>query len=104
MLVHYETPEGEDKDIEYLTENSSDSDDTVYNNDFDGIPTISLTSSMFQPEWLHQSDLNDLVLDLNLSKELSELLASRLSKKNVLEPGTNVYFYGHRDREFTRYF
>ena len=66
--MHYETPEGEDKDIEYLTENSSDSDDTVYNNDFDGIPTISLTSSMFQPEWLHQSDLNDLVLDLTCSK------------------------------------
>ena len=38
--------EGEDKAIEHLTENSSDSDDTVNNTDFDDIPALSSTSSM----------------------------------------------------------
>ena len=45
MLVHYERPEGDERDIEHLIENSSDSDDSVNNNEFDDKP-ISLTSSM----------------------------------------------------------
>lgn len=34
-----------------------------------------------------QEDLDDLVRDLNLSKQLSELLASRLKDRNMLEQG-----------------
>ena len=45
MLVHYERPEGDERDIEHLIENSSDSDDSVNNKELDDKP-ISLTSSM----------------------------------------------------------
>ena len=97
-------PEDEDKDTEHLTENSSDSDDTVNDTDFDGIPAVSSTSSMAQPECFDQSELIDLFPDLFLSKELVELLASRLSEKHVLELGTNVSFCRYSDKEFRRYF
>ena len=50
MLVHYERPEGEERDIEHLIENSSDSDDSANNTEFDDKP-MSLSSSMAQPEW-----------------------------------------------------
>ena len=49
ILVHCERPEGEDKDMEHLIKNSSDSDDTVNDTDFDDMPTTNLTSSIFQP-------------------------------------------------------
>ena len=62
--------EGEDKNMEYLIENSSDSDDIVNKTDFDNITTISQFSSMAQPKCFDQSELNDLVRDLSLSKEL----------------------------------
>ena len=94
--MHHERPEGDDKDMEHLIENSSDSDDIVNDTDFDDKPDISSNSSMAQPEWFDQSELNDLVRDLSLSKELKELLASRLSEKCTLKPGTNVSFYRHR--------
>ena len=37
-----------------------------------------------------QIKLNDLVWDLNLSKELSELLASRLAEKNLLQQDVKI--------------
>ena len=48
---------------------------------------------MAQTECFDQSELNDLVCNLGLSKQLAENLASNLSKKHVLKPGTNVSFY-----------
>ena len=48
--------------------------------------------------------MNDLVRDLGLSKELSELLASRLNDKNLLQDGTKVRFYRHRENELLKYF
>jgi hypothetical protein len=44
-------------------------------------------------ERFDQSELSDLIRDLNLSKDSSELLASRLKEKNVLQPGTKITFY-----------
>ena len=79
MPVHYERLGGEDKDMEHLIENSSDSNDTGNGTDFDDIPTLNPTSSMAQPDCFHQSELNDPVRDLCLSKELEKWLASRLS-------------------------
>ena len=38
------------------------------------------------PQKFSQNELNDLVRDLDLSKESSELLASRLAEKNLLLP------------------
>ena len=53
---------------------------------------------------LNQKQLNDLVRDLGLSKENSELLASRLKEVNVLTKDTKVTFYRNRDEEFRKYF
>ena len=41
---------------------------------------------------------------MNLSKESSELLASRLKEKNLLQPGTFITYYRNRHAEFLPYF
>ncbi|KAJ4430811.1 hypothetical protein ANN_19402 [Periplaneta americana] len=47
----------------------------------------------------NQSELNDLVKDLNLPKESAELLGSRLKEKKVLAEGTYFSWYWHRQKE-----
>ena len=42
-----------------------------------------------------QSELNDLIRDLNLPKQSAEVLASRLQEKHLLKSGTSVSFYCH---------
>ena len=55
-------------------------------------------------ETFSQSELNDLVRDLSLSKESAELLASRLNEKHLLARDTKVTFYRNRDVEFILFF
>ena len=43
-----------------------------------------------QPVPLTQIELNDLIQDLNLSKELAQLLVSRLEGKHLLAPETTT--------------
>jgi len=56
------------------------------------------------PHLITQPELNDLVRDLGLSKNQSELLGSRLQGWNLLKPGTNITVYRNRDKEFIQYF
>jgi hypothetical protein len=56
------------------------------------------------PQIFAQKDLNDLIRDLGLSKESSELLASRLLERNLLQPETKVTFYRRRERELLKFF
>ena len=42
------------------------------------------------PQLFSQGELNDLTRDLNLSKESSKFLASRLKEKNLLQSGTLI--------------
>jgi len=51
-----------------------------------------------------QDELNDLVRDAGLSKEISKLLASRLKEKHCLAPSTRITFYRNRDFKFRKYF
>ena len=51
-----------------------------------------------------QGQLNDLVRDLGLSKEASEILASRLSEHHVLHSEARITYYRRRDEELIRYF
>ena len=44
-----------------------------------------------KPKPFSQGQLNDLVRDLNLSKELSEILASRLGEHGILDSGTKLH-------------
>lgn len=64
--------------------------------DFEGISSA--------PQLFQQSQLNDLVRDLNLSKKSAELLASRLAEKNLLYPETKVSYYRTRETEFVHFF
>lgn len=52
-----------------------------------------------EPQPFTQNELNDLVRDLGLPKDSSELLGSRLRAKNLLCPGTSFYVYRNREKE-----
>jgi len=51
-----------------------------------------------------QSELNDLIRELQLTKEKSELLGSRLREKNMLASGVKFSWYGNREKEFQKYY
>ena len=59
--------------------------------------TAEASSLSTNPKPVSQGQLNDLVRDLNLSKESSELSASRLGEHGVLDSGTKITFYCNRD-------
>ncbi|KAI6647804.1 hypothetical protein LOD99_8519 [Oopsacas minuta] len=56
------------------------------------------------PKLFSQEDLNDLVRDLDLSKESALLLGSRLKERNLLEARTTFYWYRNREQEFEPFF
>ena len=51
-----------------------------------------------------QGQLNYLVRDIGLSKESSEILASRLGDHGILDSGTKITFYRDRDDLLIRFF
>ena len=51
-----------------------------------------------------QSEINDLIRNLHLPKQLSELLAWRLQENHLLHPGTNTTVYQNREHEFFQFF
>ena len=57
----------------------------------------------YTQEQFNQTQLNDLVRDLALSKELSEVLASRLNEKKCLGSGTKITFYRYREQKLLQY-
>ncbi|KAI6648544.1 hypothetical protein LOD99_8024 [Oopsacas minuta] len=52
----------------------------------------------------NQSELNDLVRDLDLPKQAAELLASTLKEKQVLDRIVKVSFFRKREELFLSYF
>ena len=56
------------------------------------------------PVVFDQINLSNLIRDLNLSKESSEVLASRLKDRNLLQHGTKITSYRTRDKEFVPFF
>ena len=59
----------------------------------------------YTQEQFNQLELNDVIRDLALSKELSEVLASRLNeKKKYLGPGTKITFCRYREQKLLQYF
>lgn len=51
-----------------------------------------------------QHKLNDLARDLGLSKKASEILASRLNERNLLEQEVKVSYFRTRESTFLQYF
>ena len=70
--------------------------------DSDYCPDLSDNSA--KNKKIDQSYLNDMCRDLGLSKENSELLASRLQEKDALAKGTKVTYYRKRSQQFQQYF
>ena len=64
--------------------------------DYEGMSSV--------PQRFRQEELNDLVKDLNLSKAASELLASRLNNKILLERGTKITYYGTGEKNLLPFF
>lgn len=56
------------------------------------------------PKLFTQGELNDLVRDLNLTKDAAEVLGSRLKSKNLLAPGVAFSWYRHREQEIVSFF
>ena len=56
------------------------------------------------PKLMSQSDLDDLVRDLDLPKQSARLLGSRLQERNFLAPGTTFSWYRYREKEFVEFF
>ena len=52
------------------------------------------------PVLFDQQNLTDIISNLSLSKESSEVLVSRLKDRSLLQHGTKVTFYRTRDKEF----
>lgn len=55
-------------------------------------------------EFFDQNELNDLIRDLNLSKEFPEFLSSRLKEGNVLRARTKITFYRRREKDLLPFF
>ena len=83
---------------EELTESDSDPESLDNDNDIDYHECSS------DPNRFNQDDLSDLICDLNLPKEIAELLASHLKDRNILQTKTNVTFYRNREGNFLPYF
>lgn len=52
----------------------------------------------------NQEKLNDLVRDMNLTKQDAELLGSRLREEQCLTPQTSFSWYRNRDEEYRTFF
>lgn len=55
-------------------------------------------------ELFSQSELNNLVRNLHLTKENSELLGSRFKEKNLFATGTSFSWFWYREKDFLPYF
>lgn len=66
--------------------------------------SMSYTSDSLAPKLYTQAQVNDLVRDLELSKEKSELLASRLRDQNFLERNVKTTVYRTRHKPYSHFF
>lgn len=67
-------------------------------------PACSQCSDKTKPQCFTQSELNDVVRELKLSKNDSEFLASVLQQKNLLTSETKVTYYRSRSDEFLEFY
>ena len=56
------------------------------------------------PQLFDQKGLNDLIRDLNLSKNMAEILGSRLKERNWLGNYVKISLYWNRKKDLTTYF
>ena len=73
----------------------TDSSDSSISSSFSMAAAASSLSAT--PKHSSQGQLNELGRDLGLSKESSEILASRRGEHGILKSGTKITFYGNKD-------
>ena len=73
----------------------TDSSDSSISSSFSMAAAASSLSA--KPKPFSQGQLNDLVRDLSLSKESSEVLTSRLGEHGILNSEAKITFYRDRD-------
>jgi hypothetical protein len=61
-------------------------------------------STSKEPHLISQSELNNLVRDLNLSKSQTEFLGSRLQGWDLLQKNTNISIFRYRQKDIAQYF
>lgn len=66
--------------------------------------SVSYKSDSLAPKLYTQAQVNDLVRDLELSKEKSELLASHLKDQNFLERNVKTTVYRTRHKPYSEFF
>ena len=62
------------------------------------------TNWLSAPELFSQTELNDLVRDLGLSKKAAEILASRLQEKHLLDDSAKVLYFRKQYQSFVTFF
>ena len=62
------------------------------------IESTYLGRSGNEPNWITEEDLNDLARDLYLSKQQSELLASRLKQWNLVQEDVRITSFRNRNK------
>ena len=98
-------PSLNDKDIGHDTDEEDSCDNELPETEWEQPEECSSeTESPPVPKPLHQTELNDLVRDLGLSKKAAELLASRLQGKNLFYHTVKVSYYRKRDQLFVTFF
>jgi hypothetical protein len=88
----------------YCASESDSSSDVGDEDDVAADACYEPESEQGKPHLLSQSDLDDLVRDLSLPKEKSELLASRLQEWNLLQKGTTTSHFRDRHAKLASYY
>ena len=73
-------------------------------NSSEDMEEVFVPITTFQPHFPNQSELNDLIRDLVLTKSGAELLSSRLMEWNLLDEDYRTFVYRKRHKEFEIYY
>ena len=73
-------------------------EDSAESISLEDIESTYLGASGNEPHWMTQEDLNDLARDLYLSKQQSELLASRLKQWNLVQEDVRITSFWNRNK------
>ena len=84
----------EDEDVDAIFDEDEAQDDTYK-------PPDDCNKKM---HLIEQEELNDLVRDLGLSKEKSELLGSRFQQWNLLRKGTKISIFRSRQQNLAKFY
>lgn len=101
-------PKPHDKDFRVpmppLASDLSEEEDNFSCHDSDADTDDTEFEDTDQPQKFDQAQLNDLVRDLKLSKRKSEILASRLKERNLLDKEVKITAFRERDMEFAQFY